>query len=271
MAINPDIIAEKVWDIILTYGPKLLLAIIILVVGFWIIRRVGKVLDKVMARRKVDKTLRPFLHKLVTISLKVLLLISVAGMAGIAVTSFIAVIGAAGLALGLALQGSLANFAGGVLILLFKPFEVGDYIEAQGEAGSVEKIEIFHTTLKTPDNKVVIIPNGPMANGNVTNYSREKTRRLDLVFGIGYGDDIDKARKVMADIIKKDKRVLKDPGPQILLSELADNSVNFTVRLWLKGGDYWPVRFEMTEAVKKSFDKHKIGIPFPQMDVHLHK
>lgn len=271
MAIDPNIIAGKLWDAILTYGPKLVLAILTLIIGFWIIRHIGKVVDRAMQKKKVDKTLRPFLHKLVTIMLKAMLLISIAGMVGIEVTSFIAVLGAAGLAIGLALQGSLANFAGGVLILLFKPFEVGHFIEAQGAMGTVEKIEIFHTTLKTPDNKIIIVPNGPMANGNVTNYSREETRRLDLTFGIGYNDDIDKARKVINDLVKKDKRILKKPEPQILLSELADSSVNFSVRLWLKGGDYWPVNFEMTEAVKKAFDKNKVSIPFPQMDVHMQK
>lgn len=270
MALDPDIIANKIWDFVLTYGPKILLAILVLVIGFWMIRRIGKLVDKILQRRKVDKTLRPFLHNITTIGLKVMLLISVAGMIGIEVTIFIAVLGAAGLAVGLALQGSLANFAGGVLILLFKHIQVGEYIEAQGEAGTVEKIEIFHTTLKTPDNKVVIIPNGPLVNSNVVNYSRKPTRRLDLIFGIAYDDDIDEARKVLQDLMKKDKRILKDPSSEVLLSELGDSSVNMTMRVWLKGGDYWPFKFEMTEAVKKAFDKKGLTIPFPQREMHVY-
>jgi small conductance mechanosensitive channel len=168
------------------------------------------------------------------------------------------------------LQGSLANFAGGVLILLFKPFQVGEYIQAQGEAGTVNKIEIFHTTLKTPDNKVVVMPNGPLANGNVVNFSREPTRRLDLVFGISYGDDIDKARKVLKGLMGKDKRILKDPEPEVLLSELGDSSVDLTMRVWLKAEDYWPFKFEMTEKVKKAFDRHGLTIPFPQREMRVY-
>ncbi|MBW2983204.1 mechanosensitive ion channel [Candidatus Woesearchaeota archaeon] len=270
MAVDPDVIGAKAWELILTYGPKLVLAILTLVIGFWIIGWVGRVIGRVMERRKVDVTLRPFLRKLATISLKVMLLISVAGMVGIEVTSFIAVIGAAGLALGLALQGSLANFAGGVLILLFKPFQVGEYIQAQGEGGTVERIEIFHTTLKTPDNKVVVMPNGPLANSNVVNFSREPTRRLDLVFGISYDDDIDKARKVLKGLMGKDKRILKEPEPAVLLSELGDSSVDLTMRVWLKAEDYWPFKFEMTEKVKKAFDKHSLTIPFPQREMRVY-
>ncbi|MFP4524488.1 MAG: mechanosensitive ion channel family protein [Candidatus Woesearchaeota archaeon] len=270
MAVDPDTIATKAWELILTYGPKLVLAILTLVIGFWIIGWVGRMIGRAMERRKVDKTLRPFLRKLATVSLKVMLLISVAGMVGIEVTIFIAVLGAVGLAAGLALQGSLANFAGGVLILLFKPFQVGEYIETQGEGGTVERIEIFHTTLKTPDNKVVVMPNGPLANSNVVNFSREPTRRLDLVFGISYDDDIDKARKVLKGLMGKDKRILKEPEPAVLLSELGDSSVDLTVRVWLKAEDYWPFKFEMTEKVKKAFDKHGLTIPFPQREMRVY-
>lgn len=270
MAVDPDVIGAKAWELILTYGPKFVLAILTLVIGFWIIGWVGRMIGRVMERRKVDETLRPFLRRIATVSLKVMLLISVAGMVGIEVTSFIVVVGAAGLALGFALQGSLANFAGGVLILLFKPFQVGEYVEAQGEAGTVERIDIFHTTLKTPDNKVVVMPNGPLANGNVVNYSREPTRRLDLVFGISYDDDIDKARKVLRGLMGKDKRILKEPEPQVLLSELGDSSVDLTMRVWLKAEDYWPFKFEMVEKVKKAFDRHGLTIPFPQREMRVY-
>lgn len=269
--VDVNTLSTKAWELILGYAPKFILAVLVLVIGFWVIKGVRNMLRRVFERRKVDPTLRPFLVKLVSVLLKVMLLVSVAGMVGIEVTSFIAVLGAAGLAIGLALQGSLANFAGGVLILLFKPYKVGDYIAAQGEAGMVSEIQIFNTILKTPDNQTIIIPNGPMANGNIKNYSTEEKRRLDMTFGISYDDNIDKAKKVLQGLIDKDKRILKTPTPQILLSELADSSVNFTLRMWLKKENYWDVHFEMMEHVKKSFDKHKISFPYPQMDVYMHK
>lgn len=269
--VDINTLSTKAWELILGYAPKVILAIIVLVAGFWIIGGIRRMMRKVMEKRNVDPTLRPFLVKLVSVLLKVMLLISVAGMVGVQVTSFIAVLGAVGLAVGLALQGSLANFAGGVLILLLKPYKLGDYIEAQGEAGTVHAISIFHTVLKTPDNKTVTIPNGPMANGNITNYSTEDKRRMDMVFGIGYGDDIDKARKALQGLVKKEKRLLKTPEPVIVVSELADSSVNLILRFWVKKENYWDVKFALTEAVKKEFDKKKISIPFPQRDVHLYK
>ena len=271
MAVNPDTIATKAWELILTYGPKVVLAILTLIIGFWIIGWAGKAIGRLMKKRKVDPTLQPFLRRIATVSLKVMLLISVAGMVGIEVTSFIAVLGAAGLAIGLALQGSLANFAGGVLILLFKPYTIGDYITAQGEGGTVNKIDIFHTTLKTPDNRTVIIPNGPLANGNITNYSTEPTRKLEWEFGISYDDDLKKAKKAIEGLLKKEKRILHDQGLQIVISGLGDNSVNITARAWVKKEDYWDVNFDIREKAKLTFDKQGISFPFPQMDVHLQK
>ena len=205
------------------------------------------------------------------IALLVFVVLAALGQLGIQTTSFIAVIGAAGLAIGLALQGSLSNFAAGFLMIIFRPFKVGDYIEGAGVAGTVETIHIFTTQLLTPDNKTVIIPNASLTADNITNYSAKGTRRVDFVFGIGYGDDIDKAKKIMADILAKDERIFKDPVPKIALVELADSSVNFVVRPWVKVEDYWDVYFDTTENIKKSFDAEGISIPFPQHDVHVYQ
>ncbi len=263
--------SDKAVELLMVYGPKMLLALLVLVVGFWLIGRVLKVMQMALDRKGVDLTLKRFLRSLASIVLKTLLLISVASMVGVATTSFIAILGAAGLAIGLALQGSLSNFAGGVLLLLFKPYKVGDYIEASGHAGTVHSIQIFTTVLKTPDNKTVIIPNGPIANGSIINYSAEPTRRVDMVFGIGYGDDIDKARAVLNKLIVADKRILSEPEPAVLVGELADSSVNFKVRVWVNAADYWGVYFAMHESVKKAFDSDGVSIPFPQRDVHIHQ
>ena len=262
---------NKASSLIVNYGLKVLFALLILIIGFRIIRSVGKGLERMMKKRKVDPTLRPFFQKLLVITLKVLLLISIAGMVGIQVTSFVAILGAAGLAVGLALQGSLANFAGGVLILLFKPFVVGDYIKAQGEEGTVKMIDIFHTHLTTIDNRVIILPNGPLANGNIVNFTKEPLRRLDLEFGISYDDDIDKARSVLEMLVKKDVRALKKPSPEVLVTTLGDNSVTLLLRVWVQGKDYWPFRFSLIEAVKKTFDQEGLHFPYQQLDVHLDK
>ena len=251
--------------------PKLALAILALIVGWWMIKGIMSAVGKAMDRSKVDASLKPFLVSIIGIMLKIALIISIASMLGVETTSFVAIIGAAGLAIGLALQGSLSNFAGGVLILMFKPFKVGDYIDAQGHSGTVNSIQIFNTVLKTPDNKTIILANGPVAGGSIVNYSTEPTRRLDMSFGIGYGDDIAKAREVIWNLISADERVFKDPAAQVLVSELADSSVNFSVRMWVKGGDYWPLHFELTEKVKIAFDAAGISIPFPQMDLHVDK
>jgi len=263
--------SEKIIEFLLVSGADLLLALIVLFVGFWIIKRVVAIMQAAMTKKDVELTLKRFLVSLANIIFKALLLISVASMIGIETTSFIAIIGAAGLAIGLALQGSLANFAGGVLLLMFRPYKVGDFIESQGHSGTVYAIQIFSTILKTPDNKTVFIPNGPIANGSITNYSTEATRRVDMVFGIGYGDDIDKAKKILQELVDTDTRILKDPAPAILLAELANSSVNFKVRTWVKAEDYWGVFFDMHESVKKTFDKRGISIPYPQQDVHIHQ
>ena len=203
--------------------------------------------------------------------LKVLLVISVLGMLGIEMTSFIAVIGAIGLAVGMALSGTLQNFAGGVMILLFKPFKVGDFINAQGFSGTVNEIQIFNTILKTPDNKTIIIPNGGLSTSAMTNFSTEPKRRVDWTFGIGYGDDADKAEQVIRQLCEEDSRIHKEPAVFIALSELADSSVNFTVRAWVNAEDYWGVFFDLNKKVYKIFDKEGLNIPFPQMDVHVHQ
>ncbi|MFC2103604.1 mechanosensitive ion channel family protein, partial [Bacteroidota bacterium] len=231
----------------------------------WVAKIAGKVLNK----RNVDPTLTKFAVSLVKVALIAFIIISAISQVGIETTSFVAVIGAAGLAVGFALQGSLSNFASGVMLIIFKPIKVGDYIEGGGSAGSVESIGIFVTTLTTPDNKVIYIPNSTLTGSNIVNYSAKDTRRVDMVFGIGYSDDIDKAKSVIQTIIDNDSRILKDPAPQIVVAELADSSVNFNVRPWVSSADYWGVYFEVTEQIKKKFDEQGISIPFPQRDVHL--
>lgn len=261
--------AAKAIEMAMVYAPKVVLAIVTLFIGLWVIKIVVKSLTHVLEKQQVDVSLHRFLGSLVGTLLKVMLIISVVTILGISTTSFVAVIGAAGLAVGLALQGGLANFAGGVLILLFKPYRVGDVIEAQGYTGKVHEIQVFNTILKTPDNKTIIIPNGGLSNGSMVNYSTEPTRRVDMTFGIGYSDDIAKAKSVLQKLVDSDSRILKDPAPVIVLSELADSSVNFAVRAWCNAADYWGIYFDMQEKVKLEFDKENISIPFPQTDVHV--
>ncbi len=258
-------------EMTMAYAPKLLLAILTLIIGFWLINRFLGMMDRVMQARSTEPTLQKFLHSLLSILFKALLLISAASMVGIETTSFIAVLGAAGLAVGLALQGSLANFAGGVLVLLFKPFKVGDFIEGAGVMGVVREIQIFNTIMTTPDNKRIIVPNGKLSNDVITNFSAESTRRVDMIFGIGYGDDVLKAKSVLQDLLNEDERVLKDPASEIYVKELGDSSVNFVVRAWVNASDYWPFFFAMQERVKLRFDQDGISIPFPQRDVHLYQ
>lgn len=264
---------EKYYDqaieLSMSYGPKLVLAILTLIIGLWLIKALTKGVDKGMERADVEITLRRFLKSLISILLKVLLLISVASMIGIATTSFIAILGAAGLAVGLALQGSLANFAGGVIILFFKPYKVGDWIEAQGYVGGVEEIQIFNTILKTGDNQRIIIPNGALSNGSIKNITAEATRRVDMKFGIGYGDDILFAKSVLRNMLEDDERVLKDKDVEVYVAEHADSAVILLVRAWVNAADYWSLYFDMHEQVKLTFDKEGISIPFPQRDVHL--
>jgi small conductance mechanosensitive channel len=264
---------EKYSDIIaaqlIVYGPKVLLAIVVLVIGLWLIKLFNNGFIRLMSRRNIDVTLRPFLQSLISLILKILLIISVAAMVGIETTSFIAMIGAAGLAIGLALQGSLANFAGGILILLFKPFTVGDVIEAQGYIGKVKEIQIFYTILNTGDNKTIIIPNGKLSNDSLTNFTKEANRRVDMEFSISYSDNIDKARQIIREIINSDERIFHDPEPFLVVSKLADNAVIITVRVWSSGADYWNIFFSMQEKVKKAFDTAGISIPFPQRQIHV--
>lgn len=268
---NLETYTDKAVELLMVYGPKLLLAIVVLIVGLWIIKGFTKQMKRLMEKRNVDESLRPFLHSLISSILKILLVISVMQMVGVAMTSFVAILAAAGLAIGMALSGTLQNFAGGVMILILKPFKVGDYVESSGHGGVVKEIQIFHTILETFDGRTIILPNAPVANGALVNKSTKPVRRVDLTFGIGYGDDIDKARKVIKEYVDKDSRVLKDPAYDILVSELADSSVNFAVRLWVKSADFWAVKFDTTENIKKAFDKNGISIPFPQTDVHLMK
>lgn len=255
--------------LVLTYAPKVVLAIVTLIIGMWLINRFVGLLDKKLGQK--DPTLNKFLCGLINAILKILLLISVASMVGIATTSFVAIIGAAGLAVGLALQGSLANFAGGVLILIFKPFKVGDTIEAQGFFGAVKEISILYTIIDSFDNRRIVIPNGQLANASLTNVSIYDTRRCDMTFGIGYGDDIDKAKQVIKQCLDEDDRVLAEPAPRIAVGSLGDSSVNIIVRPWTKTDDLWPVYWDMHEKIKKAFDREGISIPFPQRDVHLYK
>ena len=258
-------------NIVYTYGPKLLGALAVLIIGNFVIKLMMNSFSKMMDKRKTDASLKPFLRSLISILLKTMLVISVLGMLGVQMTSFIAILGAAGLAVGLALSGTLQNFAGGVIILLFKPFKVGDYVDAQGHSGFVKEIQIFNTILLELDNKTVIIPNGPLSTGSMVNYSTEPTRRVDFTFGIAYGDSVDKARKILFEIFKEDKRILTDPAYFVGLSEMADSSVNLTARAWVKGEDYWAVFFDINEKTYNSFNAEGISIPFPQMDVHLQK
>jgi len=218
----------------------------------------------------VDETLVSFVRNLSYIALLAFVVIAALNQLGIQTASFIAVIGAAGLAIGLALQGSLANFAAGVLMIIFKPFKVGDFIDGAGATGTVEKIEIFTTQLKTPDNKTIIVPNAKMTGDNITNFTAKGTRRVDLVFGISYGDDIDKARNIIQEIIDQDERTMKDPASMVVVSELADSSVNFTVRVWTSVDNYWSFYFDTIEKVKKQFDANGVSIPLPQRDVHVY-
>lgn len=264
-----EINTEAIWELVLTYGPKIVYAVLTLIIGLWIVKAITNGFAKVMDRRGVDPSLRPFLKSLIGTLLKIMLVITVMTMLGIEMTSFIAILGAAGLAVGMALSGTLQNFAGGVMLLIFKPFKVGDFVEAQGYAGVIKEIQIFNTIMTTGDNKTIIIPNGGLSNGAMTNFSTQATRRVDMSFGIGYGDDIKKAKEVLTSIMAADERIFKDPAAFIAVSELADSSVNFVVRAWVNSADYWGVFFDMQETVKITFDKEGISIPFPQRDIHV--
>lgn len=262
--------SDELLSLAITYAPKFVLAIVVLIAGLWIIKILNRSFGRLMDRRDINPSLKGFLISISGILLKLMLVISVLTMVGIEMTSFIAILGAAGLAVGLALSGMLQNFAGGVMILLLKPFKVGDYIEAQGYAGTVSDIQVFNTVLKTPDNRTIILPNGGLSTSAMINFSTEDKRRVDLSFGIGYQDDIDKARAIILRLAHADSRVFREPAPFVAVSELGDSSVIFAVRLWAMASDYWDLYFDIREAVKKAFDAEGISIPFPQTDVHLH-
>ncbi|AEA85187.1 mechanosensitive ion channel family protein [Stutzerimonas stutzeri] len=261
-------LSEAWLPVALQYGAQVTLALLTFLFGWWLINTLTAKVSSLLQRRQVDPTLHGFIGSLASVVLKVLLLVSVASMIGVETTSFIAVIGAAGLAIGLALQGSLANFAGGVLILLFRPFRVGEWIEAQGIAGTVNSIQIFHTVLKTGDNKTVVVPNGALSNGHITNFSREPRRRADINIGIDYSSDIKLARQILLEIAE-DSRVLREPEPVVFVTGLGDSSVNLSLRVWVATADFWPVTFSFTEQAKERLTAAGVGIPFPQRVVHL--
>lgn len=262
-------ILPKLQEFATFYGLRIIAAILIFIIGRWLAKMIKNLTVKVMKKGDVDPTLTSFVGHLAYVALLALVVIAALNQIGVQTTSFVAIIGAAGLAIGLALQGSLANFAAGVLMILFRPFKVGDYIEAGGTAGTVEEIQIFSTIFNTPDNKVIIVPNARITGDNIVNYSAKETRRMDLVFGVGYGDDLQKVKDILQDILQKDPRVLKIPKPTVGVLELADSSVNFAVRPWVKSSDYWPLFFDLKETIKKRFDAEGVSIPFPQQDVHL--
>ena len=263
-------ILKKVLETVALYGPRFLGGIAVLIVGSIVIKGINKTVKKALLKSQLNESLVPFIKGLVSILLKVLLVISVMAMMGIEMLSFTALIGSIGLAIGMSLSGTLQNFAGGVLILILKPYKPGDYIEAQGYAGTVSQIQIFNTVMKTPDNKVIIIPNGGLSTGSLINYTEQKERRVDWTFGIAYGDSAKKAKEVLQRLCDEDERILDDPAVFIGLKELANSSVNFVVRAWVKTEDYWNVFFEMNEKVYETFEKEGLSIPFPQMDVHVH-
>lgn len=260
----------KIQELVAVYGLKLIAAIAIFIIGRILARWLRGLVARMMEKADVDPMIIGFVTNLAYTGLLVFVVIAALGQLGIQTTSIIAVIGAAGLAIGLALQGSLANFAAGFLMIVFRPFKVGDFIEGAGTAGSVKDIQMFTTTLMTPDNKTIIIPNAKLSGDNIINYSSAPTRRVDLTVGVAYDADIKHVKGVLEDIVAQDSRVLKDPPHKIAVAELADNSVNFTVRMWVNSGDYWGVYFDTTEIVKLRFDEEGIGIPYPQRDVHIY-
>ncbi|MCR5658064.1 MAG: mechanosensitive ion channel [Bacteroidales bacterium] len=261
----PDLIKEYV----VPFGLKLVAAIVVLLLGSWVIKLIKKALMKVLTRRNAEPSLNSFLMSLVSVLLSFFLIMAVVGILGINTSSLVALLASAGLAIGMALSGTLQNFAGGVMIILFKPFKVGDFIAAQGYEGKVSSIQIFNTTILTPDNKTVILPNGALSTGPVTNYNKETDRRVDWVFSISYGDDYDKAKAVLQSLCDADNRILKEPKPVIELLKMSDNSIDITVRVRVKPEDYWNVYFKMNELVYKTFPKEGLNFPFPQMDVHV--
>jgi small conductance mechanosensitive channel len=267
MGMEPGSLAE----ILLNIGLKIAIALVVLIVGFWIAKVMAKAVKKILTKRNTDASLVGFLSSLTSMLLKTLVVVTAVSKLGVEMTSFIAILGAAGFAIGMAFSGTLSNFAGGVMILLFKPFKIGDYVNMQGEEGVVKEVLIFNTILTTIDNKVIILANGAVANGTIVNYTKAEKRRVDLVFGIAYGDDLKVAKDLLMKFMSEDDRVLKDPEPFVGLRELGDSSVNLTVRAWVKTEDYWGVFFSMNERAYLEFEGAGLSIPFPQMDVHVQK
>jgi small conductance mechanosensitive channel len=267
--------AEKMSEMMDTYiipwGINIVMAIVIYIIGKIIVGMLVNVFGKVMARSKYDDMLIDFVKAIINAILMLFVIVASLDQLGVDTTSLVAILGAAGLAIGLSLQGSLQNFAAGVMLLVFRPFKAGDFIEAGGAMGVVKSISIFTTVMTTGDNKEIIIPNGSIYGGNITNYSAKETRRVDMVVGIGYDSDLKKAKEILKEMVAADDRILKDPAPTVAVAELADSSVNFVVRPWVASADYWAVKFDFNEAVKLRFDAEGISIPFPQMDVHVHK
>ncbi len=269
--ISADSLQKLIETYVIPWGVSGLQAIIVFVIGKWLVSRLTMLVGKALRRSKMDEMLVDFVQSLLSWALLLVVIIAALSQLGIDTTSLIALLGAAGLAIGLALKDSLSNFAAGVMLLVFRPFRIGDFVSVAGVDGSVEKIHVFTTTILTPDNKENIIPNSAVYGGVITNYSARETRRVDMVFGIGYDDDLKKAKSILNDIIGNHDKVLSDPEPLVVVGELADSSVNFTVRVWSKTADYWSVYFDCQEQVKIAFDEAGISIPYPQMDVHLDK
>ena len=265
-----DTLVNKLIDLSVSFGSKLLVALLVFFIGRWIVKKLNRLVINILTKRHVEASLATFTKSLVSITLNFTLVIIIISVLGIETSSFIALFASAGVAVGMALSGTLQNFAGGVMILLFKPFKVGDYIEAQGQSGTVKEIQIFNTIITTTDNKVIIIPNGGLSTGIIMNYSKESQRRVDWVFGIGYGDSYEHAKTVIARLLDNDPRVLKDPNYFIALTALNSSSVDIVVRAWVKAENYWGVFFDMNEKVYKTFAEENLNIPFPQMDVHLY-
>ena len=263
--------AEMVDTYVIPWGINIVMAILIYIVGKIIVGLLVSLFGKIMAKSKYDDMLVEFLSSIVRAILMLFVIVAALDRLQVDTTSLVAILGAAGLAIGLSLQGSLQNFAAGVMLLVFRPFKKGDFVEAAGTAGVVQNITIFTTVMLTPDNKEIIVPNGAIYSGNIINYSAKDTRRVDMVVGIGYDSDLKKAKDILNEMVKADDRILADPAPRVAVSELADSSVNFVVRPWVKSADYWGVMFDFNEAVKLRFDQEGISIPFPQMDVHVHK
>ena len=265
-----DSTINQIQALLSVYGLKVIAALAIFFIGKVIAKTVKSTISKAMIKAKSDPILISFSSNMVYVALLAFIVVAALGQLGIQTTSFIAIVGAAGLAVALALQGSLSNFAAGVLMIIFRPFKQGDFIEGAGVAGIVEAVHIFNTVMRTGDNKTIIIPNSGLMNGNIINYTTKPTRRIDLIYGIGYDDDLKKAKAVLEDILQSDERILKDPAPLVAVHALADSSVNFAVRPWVNSADYWAVTFDLNERVKLRFNAEGISIPFPQRDVHLH-